>query len=466
MGAEDILELTARLTRHHGELARAHDPQAFLRAVAGALAPFGPDHIDLAYVHPGADGQPERFEVVESWAEGGLAASPIVGGSFAVRDFAFARRMLRSNEPQLLPELAREPELAEAMTAAGRRLASGLVLPLYSERQAAWQGVCGVYWRAPHAFAAVERGLYPLLMHMAAEALASKRTLRALRESLQRGEDLLRRTEATLRETEAQKATLGVLLDNLPLGVAVVNGELGVRELVNRRGVELLDGHGEGGPEVRAAESLVFVPGEATPLSLEQMPHVVTLATGETVTRELEFERHPGERVLFEVSSSLLRYPGDPARRVVLLYQDITDLRRRELERLRAQEELLRAQELALAERSTPLIPIRDDLLVMPIIGAIDATRGHQIVDTLVHLGGASGVRAAIVDITGVRELDTAAASTLVAAARALRLRGVQPVLTGIQPDVAATLVGLGVDLAGIATYGTLQDAVARVGAR
>jgi rsbT co-antagonist protein RsbR len=73
---------------------------------------------------------------------------------------------------------------------------------------------------------------------------------------------------------------------------------------------------------------------------------------------------------------------------------------------------------------------------------------------------------AAIVDITGVRELDTAAASTLVAAARALRLRGVQPVLTGIQPDVAATLVGLGVDLAGIATYGTLQDAVARVGAR
>jgi anti-anti-sigma regulatory factor len=462
MDGADLLDSLARVADIHGALARAHDPAAFLRAVGEALAPFGPAYVDLAYVHLGADGQPAEFEVVTSWAHGDVAASPIVGGRFPVSGFPIAQLMLRTRgEPRLLPELTAEPALAEVMLAVGRTVASAAILPLFSERQGTWQGVVGVYWTAPHAFDEVERAHLLVRMHLFAETLASKRTLRALREAYERNEALLRRTAATLRETEAKSAMLRVLLDNLPLGVAVVHGETGQRELINHRGAALLGDHAEDAAQIDASVGLVYAPGETTPLAPEALPHAVTLATGETQSTELELERTPGERALIEVTTSLLRYPGDPAPRVILIYQDITDARRRELERLRAQEALLAAQELALAERSTPLLPIREDVLVMPIIGSIDAARGRQIVETLVHLGGSARVRAAILDITGVRELDTAAASTLLGAAQALRLRGVRPIVTGIQPTVAATLVGLGVDLTGIEIRGTLQDAVA-----
>ncbi len=466
MGTADLLELMARLARIQGELARAHDPQAFIRAVAGALAPFGANYIDLAYVHLGEGGEPELFEVVESWEDGELVRSPIVGGSFRAADFPIAQLMLRTRTSlQVLPDIAAEPALEQVMLAVGRRLASALILPLFSERQAGWQGVIGVYWRDRRDLDEPTRALLLVLMRLFAETLASKRTLRALRESLKHNEELLGRTAATLQETEAQKATLRVILDNLPLGVAVVHGETGERELVNRRGLELLGDHGTAAQQITRTQSFAYAPGAATPIPPERLPHAITLATGETQSLELEFERGSQQRALFEVTTSLLRYPGDEARRVVLLYQDITDTRRRELERIRAQEELLRSQEQALAERSTPLIPIRDDVRVMPIIGTIDATRGQQIVETLVQLGGSTGVRAVIIDVTGVRELDAAAASALISGARALRLRGVRPILTGIQPNAAATLVSLGVDLSGITTCATLQDAVVRASA-
>jgi anti-anti-sigma regulatory factor len=128
---------------------------------------------------------------------------------------------------------------------------------------------------------------------------------------------------------------------------------------------------------------------------------------------------------------------------------------------LEAQSELLRVQEAALAERSTPLIPLRDDLLILPLVGTVDAGRGAQILETLVGLGGRVGVRVAIVDVTGVRRLDAAAATVLISAARALRLRGVSAVLTGIQPAAAMTLADLGLDLAGVTLCRTLQDGVA-----
>ena len=103
-------------------------------------------------------------------------------------------------------------------------------------------------------------------MRLFAETLASKRTLRALRESLKHNEELLGRTAATLQETEAQKATLRVILDNLPLGVAVVHGETGERELVNRRGLELLGDHGTAAQQITRTQSFAYAPGAATPI--------------------------------------------------------------------------------------------------------------------------------------------------------------------------------------------------------
>ncbi len=462
MGTTEIFERMARLTAVHDELARADDPQDFLRAMGAALAPLGVAYIDLAYLNVDASGAPDMVEIVASWEAGAPIDSALVGGCFAVADFAIGRLMLRTfDRPQFIADVKTEEGLAEMLSAVGRSVASAVLLPLYSAHQGGWQGIVGAYWTSPHEADAAEQALHGLLMRMFAASLASHRTGQALQASLRRNEALLERTEAALREAEAQQATLRVMLDNLPLGVAVVRGDTGERELVNRLGARMLGDHGDS-TQIAASQPFAYFPGETAPIAMERLPHVQTLMTGETTVAEIEFEFTAGKRSLFDVTTSLLRYPGDPAPRVIVLYQDITEARRQELERMRAQDELLKAQTVALAERSTPLIPVRDDVLVMPLIGTIDAERGRRIVETLVNLGGATHVRAAIIDITGVRDLDTGAAGTLIGAARALRLRGVRPIITGIQPDVAATLVNLGVDLVGITVCATLQAGVAR----
>jgi anti-anti-sigma factor len=141
--------------------------------------------------------------------------------------------------------------------------------------------------------------------------------------------------------------------------------------------------------------------------------------------------------------------------------QDITERRRADAERQRLQEELIQAQAAALQELSTPLIPISDTVLVMPLIGRIDARRANQILETLLTGIQAQQADLAIIDITGVNLVDTHVAQVLLQAARAVKLLGAQVVLTGLSPEVAQTLVSLDVDLGDIVTRGTLQSGIA-----
>jgi anti-anti-sigma regulatory factor len=127
----------------------------------------------------------------------------------------------------------------------------------------------------------------------------------------------------------------------------------------------------------------------------------------------------------------------------------------------RRQMEVIRMQEALLRELSTPLIPISDTVLVMPLIGSIDSRRAQQVLETL--LSGITGSKAevAILGITGVSLVDALVANAILRAAQAVKLLGAQIILTGIRPEVAQTLVGLGADLGTIVTRSTLQSGIA-----
>jgi PAS domain S-box-containing protein len=140
---------------------------------------------------------------------------------------------------------------------------------------------------------------------------------------------------------------------------------------------------------------------------------------------------------------------------------DLTERKREAEERARLQERIIQAQAAALAELSTPVIPISDHILVMPLIGAIDSDRARQVLEALLHGIERSRAQVAILDITGVPLVDTQVAKSLLVAAQAVRLLGARVVLTGIRPEVAQTLVGLGVDLGDIVTHSTLQNGIA-----
>jgi anti-anti-sigma regulatory factor len=125
------------------------------------------------------------------------------------------------------------------------------------------------------------------------------------------------------------------------------------------------------------------------------------------------------------------------------------------------QHQIIEMQQAALAELSTPLIPISDAVLVMPLIGAVDTVRAGQILEALLQGVNDHRPKAVIIDITGVAAVDTQVASSLVQAAQAVRLLGSTAILTGIRPDVAQTLVSLGIQLNNFKSFGTLQDGIA-----
>ncbi|NTW02167.1 MAG: PAS domain S-box protein [Oscillochloris sp.] len=141
--------------------------------------------------------------------------------------------------------------------------------------------------------------------------------------------------------------------------------------------------------------------------------------------------------------------------------EDITEQLRAEQERVELQEQVIEAQRVALRELSTPIIPIGEGVVAMPLIGNIDSTRAQLVIETLLEGVAASRARSAILDITGVQVVDTQVANALLRAAQAVKLLGSQVIITGIRPEVAQTLVGLGLDLSGIKTLSTLQAGIA-----
>jgi len=141
-------------------------------------------------------------------------------------------------------------------------------------------------------------------------------------------------------------------------------------------------------------------------------------------------------------------------------YQDIQAAR--DVERQQMQEKLIQAQADALAELSTPLIPVSDGVLVMPLIGVVDTQRAARALAVLLEGVSARNAHTAIIDVTGVPIMNAEVAAALVRTAQAVRLLGAHTVLTGIRGEVARTLVELSAELQGIVTCGTLQRGIAR----
>jgi rsbT co-antagonist protein RsbR len=166
-----------------------------------------------------------------------------------------------------------------------------------------------------------------------------------------------------------------------------------------------------------------------------------------------------GREIPVEVVSNYLAFEGQEY--ACIFSRDISERRRAAEESLALQEQVIAAQQAALRELSTPLIPIAEGVVAMPLIGSIDSGRAQLVIETL--LTGVASLRAetTILDITGVPVVDTQVANALLRAAQAVKLLGARVILTGIRPEVAQTLVGLGVDLSGIITRGTLQDGIA-----
>jgi rsbT co-antagonist protein RsbR len=183
------------------------------------------------------------------------------------------------------------------------------------------------------------------------------------------------------------------------------------------------------------------------------------LASGRSQTIEDSYQLP--DTVLWTISTFVpMRAPDGRISHMLVTWTDISDEKQRQQAEQRYKEEIIEQQTATLAELSTPLLTISETSVVMPLVGTVDSRRVGQIMETLLQGVAASRATIVILDITGVPIVDTQVANAFIRASQAVQLLGAQVVLTGIRPEVAQTLVQLGVDLRSIVTRGTLRDGI------
>jgi rsbT co-antagonist protein RsbR len=124
-------------------------------------------------------------------------------------------------------------------------------------------------------------------------------------------------------------------------------------------------------------------------------------------------------------------------------------------------EELIRRQQQELMELSTPVVQLWDGVLALPLIGTLDSARTQVVMENLLQEIVRTGSTLAIIDITGVPTVDTLVAQHLLKTVAAARLMGADCIISGIRPQIAQTIVHLGVELGDVTTKATLKDAFA-----
>ncbi|HZC99668.1 MAG TPA: STAS domain-containing protein [Actinomycetes bacterium] len=127
---------------------------------------------------------------------------------------------------------------------------------------------------------------------------------------------------------------------------------------------------------------------------------------------------------------------------------------------VRERERIIRQQQEAIRELSTPVLQVRERIVILPIIGVLDEQRAQQLTEQLLAGIQTSRAKVVVIDVTGVPDLDASVANHLVQTADASRLMGASVILSGLSPTIAQTLVTIGVDLGKMNTVGDLQGGV------
>lgn len=333
-------------------------------------------------------------------------------------------------EPIAIEQIATDPRLDEAtrQRLLSNRRGAVVVLPLRSQGRLIGAVFC--LWPTPQRFAERELRLFRAVSRAAATPVENR--------------ILMSQMADRMRQDSQQRVLFQTTLDLLPVGVWIGPAGAARPVFANRLAQEFLPDNPTSAPQ---------------PASLRQLLGSQDLADGKMYTSEQTMIRRDGEPRSIDVRCLPLPDLQGQDRLLIACLFDITDRRRAEQEQQQKQR-LIAAQAAALAERSTPLLPVARGVVVIPLVGSVDAERGQQLLQAA--LEGASLQRAEllILDITGVSSIDAEALRSISRTLRALRLLGVTPIVTGISAQTAQHLVQQGAELDGVHTLASLHSAI------
>ena len=244
---------------------------------------------------------------------------------------------------------------------------------------------------------------------------------------------------------------LGSILDAAPVGVVVIDQE-GMIVRFNREAERLFSYTSD---EVLGERIEMLVPEHIRGKhpSLRQgyfeNPSVRFMGIG----LDLAGRRKDGSEFSLEISLNAIT--SGKQKYGIAIVSDITT-RIKEGEKVKAKLEKI--QQLELAKVSTPLLDVWDDVIVLPLVGAVDSFRAQQAMEKSLTAMEEKRARILIIDITGVLVMDTMVADTLLQMSAAIRLMGGEAIITGISPLMAHTIIRLGVDITGLHSRSTLAQ--------
>ncbi|MDI3283612.1 PAS domain S-box protein [Polyangium sp. 15x6] len=269
---------------------------------------------------------------------------------------------------------------------------------------------------------------------------------------------LARQSVAALGQTRHALEHHDWMFQNLPTIMHSIDAE-GRISAVNDRWIEAM---GYTRDEALGRRSTEFL----TPASARYAREVVLPAffeTGRCDNVLYQFVRKDGSLLDVMLSAIADRDDAGNVIRSQAVLTDVTErlAAERAAQAAAAQEETIRAQREMLRAISTPLVPLGDGVLLMPLVGTMDSTRAEQMMAALLDGVVTHAAEVAILDVTGVPSVDAAVAEALVRATKAVGLLGARVVLTGLGPSAAHALVELDMGLGGMTTKATLRDGLA-----
>jgi PAS domain S-box-containing protein len=420
--------------------------EALVPTAVRYVEPMGA-HTCSVFLFEYEQGQPAWAKLIGGWRKDGQPMP--VGKRYDLRDLPFAEVAL-SGQPVYLEDTYASP-LVDPVTR--RRIESLNQRALFSAPVVLEGQVVGGFWVAwpePRQFSPQERDILDTIVFQA--PFLAQRLLWI--DQLQARVDEQSRMRGDLEHQAGQLKLFQMLIENARDGVAVMELD-GRLVYANPAFLELTGARPE---DMGTVQPSFYAPHEDERMVREVLPYIKQHGSWQGM---VEMVRRGGARWTCSLSSYLIVDEQNLPRAACGFFRDITEQLRDEQERLRLQEQVIAVQQAALRELSTPIIPLTEDVMVMPLIGSIDSTRAQQIIESLLEGVSSLRVSTAILDITGVPIVDTQIANALLRSAQAVKLLGTRLIITGIRPEVAQTLVGLGVGLNDLTTYSTLQSGIA-----
>lgn len=274
-----------------------------------------------------------------------------------------------------------------------------------------------------------------------------------LQQQLDKSHAAQQQLQARLNEQTDELRIFTALFETAPDGIGIANMH-GIIEYANPS-FRAMSGYGN---DLIGMHFLTLYPQEDVEYVSQVATKVTTQGSWQGILR---MQRRDATILPVHLTSFLIHdVNGQPAA-LTGMFRDLTEQQQIEQERAILQQQLIEAQQKTINELSSPLLPIADRVIAIPLIGTIDTYRAKQVMKALLDGVEHYSATVAILDITGIQTTDEQVATTLMQAAQAARLLGAQVVLTGVGPHMAHALVHLGSDLNTLVTRATLQDGIA-----